>query len=68
MKNTFRGGVHPAGHKELTRELPLQLFNPKGEMVFPLQQHIGKPAKPVVKKNDPVLVGQKIAEADGEGD
>ena len=65
MKNTFRGGVHPAGHKELTRELPLQLFNPKGEMVFPLQQHIGKPAKPVVKKNDPVLVGQKIAEADG---
>ncbi len=65
MKNTFRGGVHPAGHKELTRELPLQLFNPTGEMVFPLQQHIGKPAKPVVKKNDPVLVGQKIAEADG---
>ncbi len=65
MKNTFRGGVHPAGHKELTRELPLQLFNPKGEMVFPLSQHIGKPAKPVVKKNDPVLVGQKIAEADG---
>ena len=34
-------------------------------MVFPLQQHIGKPAKPIVKKNDPVLVGQKIAEADG---
>ena len=45
--------------------MPLQLFNPKGEMVFPLQQHIGKPAKPVVKKNDPVLVGQTIAEADG---
>lgn len=65
MKNTFRGGVHPAGHKELTRELPLRLFNPKGEMVFPLQQHIGKPAKPIVKKNDPVLVGQRIAEADG---
>ena len=34
-------------------------------MIFPLQQHIGKPAKPIVKKNDPVLVGQKIAEADG---
>ena len=65
MRITFRGGVHPAGHKELSREEPLQLFNPKGEMVFPLQQHIGKPAKPIVKKNDPVLVGQKIAEADG---
>ena len=65
MKKTFRGGVHPAGHKELSREVPLQIFNPKGEMVFPLQQHIGKPAKPVVKKNDSVLVGQTIAEADG---
>ena len=65
MRNTFRGGVHPAGHKELTREMPLRLFDPTGEMVFPLQQHIGKPAKPIVKKNDPVLVGQKIAEADG---
>jgi len=65
VKNTFRGGVHPAGHKELTRESPLRLFDPKGEMVFPLQQHIGKPAKPIVKKNDPVLVGQRIAEADG---
>ena len=65
MRITFRGGVHPAGHKELSREEPLQLFNPKGEMVFPLQQHIGKPAKPIVKKNDPVLVGQMIAEADG---
>ena len=65
MKNTFRGGVHPEGHKELTRESPLRLFDPKGDMVFPLQQHIGKPAKPIVKKNDPVLVGQRIAEADG---
>jgi electron transport complex protein RnfC len=34
-------------------------------MVFPLSQHIGKPAKAIVKKNDPVLVGQKLAEADG---
>ena len=34
-------------------------------MVFPLSQHIGKPAKPIVKKGDAVLVGQRIAEADG---
>ena len=65
VKDTFRGGVHPDGHKELSREMPLQDFFPKGEMVFPLSQHIGKPAKPIVKKNDPVLVGQRIAEADG---
>ena len=65
MKNTFRGGVHPEEHKELSRESRARLFNPKGEMVFPLQMHIGKPARPIVKKNDPVLVGQRIAEADG---
>ena len=65
VKNTFRGGVHPDGCKELSREQPLRPFDPKGEMVFPLQQHIGRPAKPVVKKGDAVLAGQKIAEADG---
>ena len=65
LKHTFRGGVHPAGHKELSREMPLRDFLPTGEMVFPLSQHIGKPAKPIVKKGDSVLVGQRIAEADG---
>ena len=65
MKDTFRGGVHPREHKDLSREAPLRLFDPKGDLVFPLAQHIGKPAKPIVKKNDPVLVGQVIAEADG---
>ncbi len=65
MRNTFRGGVHPEECKELSREARLRLFNPEGEMVFPLQQHIGKPAKPLVKKGDTVLVGQRIAEADG---
>ena len=65
MKDTFRGGVHPAGRKELSRDVPLREFLPTGEMVFPLSQHIGKPAKPIVKKGDAVLVGQRIAEADG---
>ena len=66
MNVTFRGGVHPKGRKELSREAPLRRFDPSpGEMVFPLAQHIGKPAKAVVKKNDPVLVGQKLGDADG---
>ena len=65
MKNTFRGGVHPISHKELSRDVPLRPIEAKGEMVFPLLQHIGKPAKALVKKGDEVLVGQRIAEADG---
>ncbi|MCR5382705.1 MAG: RnfABCDGE type electron transport complex subunit C [Lentisphaeria bacterium] len=62
---TFRGGVHPEEHKELSRDAQLTLFNPRGEMVFPLSMHIGKPAKPVVQKGDAVKAGQLIAEADG---
>ena len=65
MRNTFRGGVHPEEHKELSRDAKLRQFDPQGEMVFPLQQHIGKPAKAIVQKGDTVLVGQRIAEADG---
>ena len=62
---SFRGGAHPAEMKELSAGKPIQVHVAKGEMVFPLSQHIGKPAIPVVKKNDPVLAGQIIAEADG---
>ena len=62
---TFRGGVHPDGHKEYSRDAAFQTYLPKGELVFPVSQHIGKPAKPVVKKGDTVLAGQVIAEADG---
>ena len=65
MKDTFRGGVHPPERKKLSRDVPLREFLPTGEMVYPLSQHIGKPAKPIVKKGDTVLVGQRIAEADG---
>ena len=65
VKDTFRGGVHPADRKELSRDIPLREYLPTGEMVFPLSQHIGKPARPVVKKGDAVQVGQRLAEADG---
>lgn len=65
MRKSFRGGVHPNDQKLLSKHAKLRRFDPKGEMVFPLAQHIGKPAKAVVKKNDSVLVGQVIGEADG---
>lgn len=62
---SFRGGVHPKPNKELTCDLPLTPFLPKGNLIFPLGQHIGKPAVPVVQKGDEVLAGQLIAQADG---
>lgn len=62
---TFRGGVHPDDGKAFSKDQPIKVLMPKGEMVFPVAQHIGAPAKPVVKKNDQVLMGQVIAEAGG---
>lgn len=63
---TFRGGVHPRGEKELSQGKPIRLHMPQGDMVFPLSQHTGKPALPVVKKGEAVLAGQIIARADGD--
>ena len=62
---TFKGGVHPYDGKELSKDKPIRDYAPKGDLVFPLSQHIGAPAKPIVKKGDAVLMGQKIAEAGG---
>lgn len=62
---TFKGGIHPYEGKELSENKPVQVLQPKGEMVFPLSQHIGAPAKPLVAAGDQVLVGQKIGEAGG---
>ena len=62
---TFIGGIHPYEGKELSENKPVQVLLPKGELVFPMSQHIGAPAKPLVKKGDHVLAGQKIGEAGG---
>ena len=62
---TFIGGIHPYEGKELSENQPMEILTPKGEMVYPLSQHIGAPAKPLVKKGDQVFVGQRIGEAGG---
>lgn len=64
-KRTFSGGVHPYDGKDLSKDKPMKTIIPMGEMVYPLSQHIGAPAVPVVKKGDRVIAGQKIAEAGG---
>ncbi|MFH1195340.1 MAG: electron transport complex subunit RsxC [bacterium] len=62
---SFQGGVHPAELKELTSESAFEIMpNPK-LVILPLSQHIGKPAKPIVKKKDEVKAGTIIAEQEG---
>lgn len=62
---TFSGGIHPYDGKDLSKDKEIRDYLPKGDAVYPLSQHIGAPAAPLVKKGDRVLVGQKIAEAGG---
>ncbi len=62
---TFRiGGVHPEENK-LTHEVETKVAALPKQAIFPLSQHIGAPAKPVVAKGDKVKVGTLIAEAGG---
>ena len=62
---TFKGGIHPNDGKQLAKDKPIVSVFPKEELVYPLSQHIGAPAKPMVNVGDRVLKGQKIAEAGG---
>ncbi|MGE9974820.1 electron transport complex subunit RsxC [Bariatricus sp. HCP28S3_C2] len=62
---TFKGGVHPNDGKSFAKDKEIVELLPKGDLVYPLSQHIGAPASPVVKKGDHVLKGQMIAEAGG---
>lgn len=64
-KLTFNGGIHPNDGKEMSKNKAIQDILPGRLLVYPLSQHIGAPAKPIVKKGDRVLRGQKIAEAGG---
>ena len=64
-KLTFTGGIHPYDGKDLSKDKPMKAVLPKGELVYPMSQHIGAPAVPIVQKGDRVLTGQKIAEAGG---
>jgi electron transport complex protein RnfC len=60
----FQRGVHPPSHK-ITAGRPIRRLPFARKLVVPLSQHIGKPAKPIVRVGEEVVRGQPIAEADG---
>ncbi len=62
---TFLGGIHPYDGKALSKDKPIIEFKKEGDFVYPVSQHIGAPAKPVVEKGQRVLEGELIAEAGG---
>lgn len=62
---TFKGGVHPDDGKRLSKDKAIVEVKPEGDLIYPVSQHIGAPAIPIVAIGDHVLKGQKIAEAGG---
>jgi electron transport complex protein RnfC len=64
IKTFSIGGIHPEENK-LSHEAVTQMVALPKQAVYPLSQHIGAPAKPVVQKGDKVKVGTMIAEAGG---
>ena len=64
IKTFSMGGIHPKENK-LTHEVPTVVAELPKQAIFPLSQHIGAPAKPIVQKGDKVKVGTLIAEAGG---
>ena len=65
MAFSFFGGIHPKENKFYAQNEAVQAFPEPDLLVIPMQQHIGAPCKPLVKKGDPVLVGQKIGDNQG---
>lgn len=65
MLKTFSiGGIHPAENKLSAHQSIIKAEVPK-QVTILLSQHIGAPAKAIVKRGDKVKVGTKIAEPGG---
>lgn len=63
----FKGGIHPNYNKGVTADKQIEILSVQnGDEVFiPLAQHIGAPAKELVKKKDIVKTGQLIGQSQG---
>lgn len=62
----LRGGVHAEEHKSDTSGQPIAYDLPLAKKLYvPVQQHVGKPAEPLVKVGDAVLKGQLLAHSQG---
>ena len=63
-KASFVGGIHPPGHKDSTRERPIERAPIPQRLVVPMSQHLGAPCQPLVSVGDPVLRGQTIGDVE----
>ena len=62
---SFPGGIHPEENKKQSKGTPIRSIVLPERLILSLQQHIGRPATPVVSLGETVLKGQIVAEANG---
>ena len=62
---SFNGGIHPEGHKDVSSTTAIRSMPLLARYLVPLRQHIGTPARVLVRAGDTVLRGQPIAAAEG---
>ena len=65
LKQGFRHGIHPPEAKQLTSAVPIRRMPFPDEVVLPLRQHAGKPARVIVRKGQRVERGDVVAVSDG---
>ncbi len=65
MKATFKGGIHPLEEKNLVQDKAIVEMPLSPLYVLPIQQHVGAPAKPIVRLGDEVKKGQQLTEPAG---
>ncbi|NQY36470.1 MAG: electron transport complex subunit RsxC [Alteromonadaceae bacterium] len=56
----FHGGIHPPEQKFLTKNKPIRNLPLPGQLILPIQQHIGQPGDLLVSVGDHVLKGQVL--------
>jgi Na+-translocating ferredoxin:NAD+ oxidoreductase subunit C len=64
-RRSFSHGIHPPEYKGLTRDKPIRRLPFAPVVLIPLSQHVGAPARPIVRAGQEVVRGEPIAEAAG---
>jgi len=65
LAKNFRGGIHPPEEKYHTEKKPLETMPPPERVLIPVRQHLGAPARAIVKVGEHVKTGQPVARGAG---
>ena len=62
----LHGGLRLPNRKAKSTAMAIQEVPVPAQLIMPIEQHVGEPARPIVGIGERVLKGQLIAESDGD--